>query len=73
MSFVLRYLLIVWQPAGPAFKRVSGLQHVAEVCKSRRAVTAAAERTTAKRVQRAKQVWKKNPDTIFLYQQAHLQ
>ena len=58
MSFSHWYLLVVWQPAGPAFKGVPGLWHVAEVCKSSRAVTAATERIAAKRVQSAKQVCK---------------
>lgn len=50
------YLLIVWQPAGSAFKGVPGLWHVAEVSKPSRAVTAAAERTAVKRVQRPERV-----------------
>lgn len=56
MSLGLWYLLVVRQPAGPAFEGVSGLRHEAEVCEPGRAVTAAVERTAAKRVQRAEQV-----------------
>lgn len=61
-----RYLLVVWQPAGPAFKRVSRLRHVAEVCKPSGAVTAAAKRTAAKWIQGAKQVWKWQSDNEFI-------